>query len=137
MFDKHGQRIAREDKRIPQPILAMLYGPRRTFPAASPDAPAPIFPVGARVYVDGRDEATVAQAFPKGSSSFLFAHYKVHFTGGDRNVAVSMKRVGVVKAVPCEPCKGSGAIGWTVSADGPAPAACGACKGAGRVMPRS
>ncbi len=53
------------------------------------------FPVGARVLVDGRDEAIVKQAFPEGSSSFLFPHYKLDFLGGDRNVAVAMKRVGV------------------------------------------
>lgn len=58
----------------------------------------PFFPVGARVLVDGRDEAIVAQAFPEGSSSYLFPHYKVHFVGGDRNVAVAMKRVGVERA---------------------------------------
>lgn len=56
------------------------------------------FPVGARVLVDGRDEARVAQVFPEGSSSFMFPHYKLNFIGGDQNVAVSMKRVGVEKA---------------------------------------
>lgn len=55
------------------------------------------FPVGARVLVDGRDEARVAQVFPESSSSFLFPHYKLHFRGGDQNVAVSMKRVGVTE----------------------------------------
>lgn len=55
------------------------------------------FPVGARVLVDGRDEARVAQVFPEGSSSFMFPHYKLNFIGGDQNVAVSMKRVGVEK----------------------------------------
>jgi hypothetical protein len=54
-----------------------------------------VFPSGARVLVDGRDEAIVRQAFPKGSSSFMFPHYKVDFVGGDKNVAVNMKRVGV------------------------------------------
>ncbi len=34
------------------------------------------FPVGARVLVDGRDPAIVKQAFPEGSSSYLFPHYK-------------------------------------------------------------
>lgn len=53
------------------------------------------FPIGARVLVDGRDEAIVKQAFPEGSTSFLFPHYKLNFVGGDKNVAVSMKRVGV------------------------------------------
>jgi hypothetical protein len=53
------------------------------------------FPVGARILVDGRDEAIVKQAFPEGSSSFLFPHYKLDFVGGDKNVAVSVARVGV------------------------------------------
>lgn len=53
------------------------------------------FPIGARVLVDGQDQAIVKQAFPEGSSSFLFPHYKVDFVDGDRNVAVQMKRVGV------------------------------------------
>ncbi len=53
------------------------------------------FPVGARVLVDGRHEALVGQAFPEGSSSFMFPHYKVHFVDGDRNVAVHVDRVGV------------------------------------------
>ncbi len=51
------------------------------------------YPSGARVYVDGRDEAIVRQAFPEGSTSHLFAHYKVDLVGGDRNVAVAMSRV--------------------------------------------
>jgi hypothetical protein len=60
-----------------------------------------IFPVGARVYVDGRHEARVAQSFPEGSSSFMFPHYKVHFIGGDQNVAVALHRVGVIKHESC------------------------------------
>jgi hypothetical protein len=59
------------------------------------EASPPVFPCGARVLVDGRDEAVVKQAFPNGSSSFLFAHYKVDIVGGDRNVAVGIDRVGV------------------------------------------
>lgn len=55
------------------------------------------FPVGARILVDGSREALIAQAFPEGSSSFLFPHYKVHFVGGDRNVAVALHRCGVIK----------------------------------------
>ena len=54
-----------------------------------------VFPIGARVLVDGRDEAVVKAAFPEGSSSHLFPHYKLDFVDGDRNVAVSLKRVGV------------------------------------------
>lgn len=53
------------------------------------------FPIGARILVDGRDEAIVKQFFPKGSSLFLFPHYKLDFIGGDRNVVVSPQRVGV------------------------------------------
>lgn len=52
-------------------------------------------PVGARVIVDGRDAAIVRGAFPQGSSSYLFAHYKVDFVDGDRNVAVKIERVQV------------------------------------------
>lgn len=55
----------------------------------------PVFPCGAKVLVDGRDVAVVKQAFPQGSSSYLFPHYKLDFVGGDKNVAVSMTRVGV------------------------------------------
>jgi hypothetical protein len=55
------------------------------------------FPIGARILVDGRDEAIVKQAFPEGSSSFMFPHYKVDIVGGDKNVAVAIKRVGVEK----------------------------------------
>jgi hypothetical protein len=58
-------------------------------------ATKPVFPIGAAVYIDGRDAAIVRAAFPEGSSSFLFPHYKVHVIGGDRNMAVSMSRVGV------------------------------------------
>jgi hypothetical protein len=57
----------------------------------------PILPCGARAYVDGRDEVVISQSFPQGSSYYMFPHYKVHFEGGDRNVAVSMTRVGVVR----------------------------------------
>lgn len=53
----------------------------------------PTFPIGARVLVDGRDEAIVQQVFPMGSSSFAFPHYKVRFVGGDSNVAVALGRV--------------------------------------------
>lgn len=45
--------------------------------------------------VDGRDAAIVRQAFPQGSSSYLFAHYKVDFIDGDRNVAVKIERVAI------------------------------------------
>lgn len=55
------------------------------------------FPIGAKVLVDGRDLAIVKQAFPEGSSSFLFPHYKLDFLHGDKNVAVSLKRVGVTE----------------------------------------
>jgi 3D (Asp-Asp-Asp) domain-containing protein len=54
-----------------------------------------IFPIGARVYVDGRDLAIVKEAFPDGSSSYAFPHYRVDVIAGDKNMAVSMSRVGV------------------------------------------
>ena len=53
------------------------------------------FPVGALVLVDGERYARVGQSFPEGSSSYMFPHYKVHFVGGDQNVAVNVNRVGV------------------------------------------
>jgi hypothetical protein len=53
------------------------------------------FPNGAQVYVDGRDLARVKTAFPEGSSSLMAPHYIVDFEGGDKNVKVSMKRIGV------------------------------------------
>ena len=59
-----------------------------------------VFPLGARVLVDGRDEAIVKQAFPEGSSSFMWPHYKLDFVGGDRNVVVNMSHVGVERKVP-------------------------------------
>jgi len=54
-----------------------------------------VFPSGARVYVDGETEAIVKQAFPNGSTSYLFPHYKLDFVKGDTNVAVRISRVGV------------------------------------------
>lgn len=53
------------------------------------------FPVGAKVLVDGRYKAVVKAAFPEGSTSYLYPHYKLDIIGGDKNVAVHMKRVGV------------------------------------------
>jgi hypothetical protein len=53
------------------------------------------FPVGAKVFVDGKDKAVVKQYFPEGSSSFLFPHYKLDYVDGDKNVAVNSKRVSV------------------------------------------
>lgn len=77
-----------------------------------------VFPSGARVLVDGEREAIVRQAFPEGSTSFFFPHYKVDFCNvgperrwsagdrariedGDTNVAVAMHRVGVERKKPC------------------------------------
>lgn len=56
------------------------------------------FPIGARVLIDGSYQAIVKAYYPEGSSSFLFPHYKVDVPGGDKNMAVSLKRVGVKKA---------------------------------------
>ena len=61
------------------------------------------FPIGARVLVDGRDEAKIRCAFPEGSTRFLFPHYLVTFTGApaDERIAVAWGRVGVDrKAAP-------------------------------------
>jgi thioredoxin reductase (NADPH) len=67
----------------------------RTVPMHAGAPPTRVFPPGARVYVDGRNEAIIRQAFPKGSTSYQFPHYTVNMIGGDSNVAVSMNRVGV------------------------------------------
>jgi hypothetical protein len=56
-----------------------------------------VFPRGARVFIDGRDIALVKEAYPRGSSSFLFAHYKLDIIDGDQNVAVAWSRVGVTR----------------------------------------
>ncbi len=53
------------------------------------------FPRGARVLVDGCYEAIVRAYYPEGSTSYLFAHYKLDFVGGDKGVAVGVSRVGV------------------------------------------
>lgn len=53
------------------------------------------FPVGARVLVDGLDEAHVKAAFPEGSAQHMWPHYKLDFVAGDKNVVVHMDRVGV------------------------------------------
>jgi len=58
-----------------------------------------MFPIGARIFVDGRDEAIVQQAFPEGSHTHLFPHYKLKFLEGERNVVVATTRVGTVKRV--------------------------------------
>ncbi len=61
-----------------------------------------VFPVGAKVYLDGQYTAKVLQAFPEGSTSHLFPHYKVR-TGDERwgeDSVVSMDRVGVDKKAP-------------------------------------
>lgn len=54
-----------------------------------------VFPPGARVLIDGRDEAIVKQGWPEGSTSYMFPHYTLSIVGGDKNVAVHMSRVGV------------------------------------------
>lgn len=53
------------------------------------------FPSGARVYVDNRDLAIVREAFPEGSTSYAFPHYRIDFVDGDKSVAVKMSRVSV------------------------------------------
>lgn len=56
------------------------------------------FPIGARVLVDGRDEAIVKYAYPMGSTSHRHPHYKVDFVDGDKDVAVPFAHVGVDRA---------------------------------------
>lgn len=54
-----------------------------------------VFPVGAVVLIDGRERAKVCAAFPEGSTSYSFPHYKVDIVNGDQNVAVALDRVSV------------------------------------------
>ena len=55
------------------------------------------FLIGAEVLIDGHTPAVVADRFFEGSTSYPFPHYKVHFVEGERNVAVNVSRVGVVR----------------------------------------
>ena len=72
--------------------------PRKVIYVAPDDGSHPKgFPIGARILIDGRDEAIVRDYFPVGSSSYLWPHYMVRFVGGDDNVCVSVKRVGVTR----------------------------------------
>lgn len=83
------------------------------------------FPVGALVLVDGEREGRVRSAWPEGSTSFAFPHYRIDFTATgstpmrallthspqDANVAVAVNRVGVSAAPgqqsPAAPARGS------------------------------
>jgi hypothetical protein len=57
------------------------------------------FPPGARVLVDGRYEAIVVQAFPEGSTSYLFPHYELRSAPSRfaEVFVVSADRVGVFR----------------------------------------
>lgn len=57
-----------------------------------------LFPIGARVLVDGRTEAIVRSVWPEGSTFYLYPHYKLDFVGGDKGVVVQVARVGVKRA---------------------------------------
>jgi len=52
-----------------------------------------VFPYGTKVLLDKKDKAIVRQAFPVGSASYSFPHYKVDIIGGDKNVAIAMNKV--------------------------------------------
>ena len=54
-----------------------------------------VFPVGAKVIVDGKYAARVDASFAGGSTSFLFAHYIVSGPKLGNRVVVSLARVGV------------------------------------------
>jgi hypothetical protein len=60
--------------------------------------PKKSFPLGAKVYVNGRDLAIVKQAFPEGAEGRRWPHYKVDFVDGDKNVVVHWKNVGVKRS---------------------------------------
>lgn len=68
-------------------------------PRSPPLEPAPSdfvdFPVGARVLVDGRDEARIRACWPHGSHMQLGPHYSLDFIDGDKNVRVHYSRIGV------------------------------------------
>jgi hypothetical protein len=61
----------------------------------------PVARAGMRVVVDDKTRAVVKQAYPEGSTSYLFPHYKLDYlfphykldVDGDKNVAVAMSRV--------------------------------------------
>jgi hypothetical protein len=88
------------------------------------------FPVGARVYVDGRDEAIIVQVFPEGSTSLLSAHYCVRFVGGGpEQVKVAMSRVGVERREHCAICHERLPSGEVVCAKHEAPVTDGDARG--------
>jgi hypothetical protein len=67
---------------------------RTPFPFEYPLPPSQ-FPIGARVLVDGRDEALVKDQHYNGCTSQLSPHYHVSFVEGDENVRVPWGSVGV------------------------------------------
>ena len=60
------------------------------------------FPIGAIVLIDGVVRARVLEACPEGTTSQLSPHYRVDIEHGDRNVRVSMNRIGVTKKLRSE-----------------------------------
>lgn len=56
-----------------------------------------MFKFGARVYIDGQDEAIIQSAWPEGTYFHPWPHYKVNFINGDKNVVVNITRVGAEK----------------------------------------
>jgi DNA polymerase III sliding clamp (beta) subunit (PCNA family) len=68
--------------------------PKRPSPKKA-SKPRHVFPIGAKVLVDGQDEAIVRQAFPEGSHSLLGPHYVVRIVDGGEIQKVPMSRVGV------------------------------------------
>lgn len=61
-----------------------------------------VYPVGAAVFVDGKHTARVVQAFPEGSASYAFPHYKVRYSGAPKHeqTAVAWSRVGATYLEP-------------------------------------
>jgi len=47
------------------------------------------------VLVDGSRPATIVEAFPEGSTSYLFAYYVIRFAGSRERTVIAMTRVGI------------------------------------------
>jgi len=53
------------------------------------------YPIGAKILVDGHRPAIIMEAYPEGSTSYLFAHYVLRFVGSTERTIIAMSRVGI------------------------------------------